>query len=97
MIGSLCGYLSPKYNVLTISEDSDMLVHTYPGKVYIPHNGVFDTYEFWKVLNIHSKNVLSQIPYHYGCDYQLKTISITSKESFQFINDLNNKQSESNC
>lgn len=59
-----------------------MLIHAYPGKVFIPHNGVFDTCEFWKTLNIRSKNILSHIPYHYGCDYQLKTISITSKDSF---------------
>ena len=55
MIGSLYGRLSHKYNILTISEDSDMLIHAYPGKVFIPHNGVFDTKLFWKILNINSK------------------------------------------
>ena len=55
MIGSLYGHLSPKYNILTISEDSDMLIHVYPGKVFIPHNGIFDTYSFWNILNIRSK------------------------------------------
>jgi hypothetical protein len=55
MIGSLCERLSNKYSLLTISEDSDMLVHSYPGKVFIPHNGVFDTHAFWELLNIHSK------------------------------------------
>lgn len=69
MIGSLCERLSNKYSLLTISEDSDMLVHSYPGKVFIPHNGVFDTHAFWELLNIHSKKTLSRIPFHYGCDY----------------------------
>lgn len=60
MIGSLHKRLSTKYNILTVSEDSDMLIHTYPGKVFIPHNGgVFDTCSFWKTLNITDKYVLS--------------------------------------
>ena len=55
MIGSLYQQLSSKYSILTITEDSDMLIHSFPGYVYLPHIGIVNTKKFWELFNLTTK------------------------------------------